>query len=66
MVEVDQVEAGELQELAREAVARSRRRDQAQARTLQELIHIGQARGMNNPVAWAKHVHFARQQAGRP
>jgi superfamily II DNA or RNA helicase len=53
--------AGELQELAREAVARSRRRDQGQARTLQELIKIGQARGMNNPVAWAKHVHFARQ-----
>lgn len=54
-------QAGQLEELAREAVARSRRRDQAQARTLQELIHIGQARGMNNPVAWAKHVHFARQ-----
>ena len=52
---------GELQELAREAVARSRRRDQGQARTLQELIHLGQARGMKNPVAWAKHVHFARQ-----
>ena len=34
---------------------------QKQARTLQELIHLGQARGMNNPVAWAKHVHFARQ-----
>jgi len=54
-------QAGELQELAREAVARSRRRDQGQARTLQELIHIGQARGMKNAVAWAKHVHFARQ-----
>jgi len=54
-------QAGELEELAREAGARSRRRDQAQARTLQELIHIGQARGMKNPVAWAKHVHFARQ-----
>jgi len=55
---------GELQELAREAVERARHRDrrqQAQARTLQELIHIGQARGMKNPVAWAKHVHFARQ-----
>jgi superfamily II DNA or RNA helicase len=34
---------------------------QNQARTLQELIHLGQARGMKNPVAWAKHVHFARQ-----
>jgi len=51
---------GELQELAREAVARARRRDQGQARTLQQLIHLGQARGMKNPVAWAKHVHFAR------
>ena len=45
------------------ARARARdRRQQAQARTLQELIHIGQARGMKNPVAWAKHVHFARQR----
>jgi superfamily II DNA or RNA helicase len=65
--------AGELQELAREAVARSRRRDQGQARTLQELIqqqgqartlqqliHLAQSRGYQNPVAWAKHVHFAR------
>jgi superfamily II DNA or RNA helicase len=51
---------GELQELAREAVARARRRDQGQARTLQQLIHLGQARGMKNPVAWAKHVYFAR------
>jgi hypothetical protein len=24
------------------------------------LIHIGQARGMKNPVAWAKHVFYAR------
>lgn len=53
---------GELQELAREAVARSRRRDQGQAKTLQQLIHLGQQRGMKNPVAWAKHVHYARQQ----
>ena len=54
-------QAGELQELARDAVARSRRRDQGQAQTLQQLIHLGQQRGMKNPVAWAKHVHFARQ-----
>jgi superfamily II DNA or RNA helicase len=53
---------GELQELAREAVARARRRDQGQARTMQQLIHLGQARGMRNPVAWARHVYFARQQ----
>ena len=54
-------QAGELQELARDAVARSRRRDQGQAQTLQQLIHLGQQRGMKNPVAWAKHVHYARQ-----
>ena len=49
---------GELQELERKAVTRERR----QARTLQDLIHVGQARGMKNPVGWAKHVYFARQQ----
>ena len=54
---------GELQELARDAVRRSRRRDQGQARTLQQLIHLGQARGMKNPVGWARHVYFARQRA---
>jgi len=53
---------GELKELARQAVQRAHRRDQGQARTLQQLIHLGQQRGMKNPVAWAKHVHFARQQ----
>ena len=53
--------AGELQELKR-SQQRAARRDQGQARTLQELIHLGQARGMKNPVGWAKHVYFARQR----
>jgi superfamily II DNA or RNA helicase len=53
--------AGELQELRREAV-RQRSAERKKARTLQELIHVGQARGMKNPVGWAKHVYFARQQ----
>lgn len=53
--------AGELQELKREAV-RQRVAERKRARTLQDLIHIGQARGMKNPVGWAKHVYFARQQ----
>ncbi len=52
---------GELKELQREAV-RQRSAERKKARTLQELIHIGQARGMKNPVGWAKHVYFARQQ----
>jgi len=48
---------GELQELER----RAQRRQQGTARSLKELIHIGQQRGMKNPIAWAKHVFYARQ-----
>ena len=57
--------AGELRELKREEV-RQRTDERRQARTLQQLIAVGQARGMKNPVGWAKHVYFARQQASRP
>jgi hypothetical protein len=53
--------AGELQELKR-TEQRTARREQGQARTLQELIHLGQARGMKNPVGWAKHVLYARSR----
>lgn len=52
--------AGELQELRRESI--QQRREQGKARTLQDLIHLGQARGMKNPVGWAKHVYWARQR----
>ena len=51
--------AGELQEMKRRS---QQRQQQGQARTLKELIHLGQARGMKNPVGWAKHVYFARGQ----
>ncbi len=54
--------AGDLQELKREAI-RQRTDERRQARTLQQLIAVGQARGMKNPVGWAKHVYFARQRA---
>jgi hypothetical protein len=56
-----------LQELARAAVAQARvrdRRQQGKARSLQELIRIGQSRGMKNPAAWARHVYQARQAKG--
>ena len=56
---------GELQELKREAV-RLRRLERVKAQSLQQLIALGQARGMKNPVGWAKHVYFARQQASQP
>ena len=37
-----------------------RRREQAQAATLEELIAIGKRRGMKNPHGWARHVMAAR------
>ncbi|MEB3319676.1 MAG: DEAD/DEAH box helicase, partial [Cyanobium sp.] len=56
---------GELQELKR-VNAQLRRREQGKAQSLQQLIALGQARGMKNPVGWAKHVYFARQRAAQP
>lgn len=53
--------AGELQELKREGI-RQRTAERKKARTLTDLIQVGIARGMRNPVAWAKHVYLARQQ----
>jgi hypothetical protein len=53
--------AGELKELKREAV-RQRVAERKGARTYSELIQVGIARGMKNPVGWARHVYFARQR----
>jgi superfamily II DNA or RNA helicase len=53
---------GDLQELKREAV-QQRVTERKKAHTLQQLIAVGQARGMKNPVAWAKHVQNARQRS---
>lgn len=50
---------GDLKELKREEV-RQRKTEQGRAQTLQQLIAIGHARNMRNPVAWAKHVLYAR------
>jgi len=50
---------GELRELKRVEV-QLRRSEQSKARTLQQLIAVGHARNMRNPVAWAKHVLYAR------
>jgi len=50
---------GDLKELKREEV-RQRRTEQGRAQTLQQLIAVGHARNMRNPVAWAKHVLYAR------
>ena len=49
---------GELVEV--EARQREVRREQATAATLEELIQVGQRRGMKNPHGWARHVMAAR------
>jgi len=49
---------GELVEV--EARQREKRREQAQAATLDELIAIGKRRQMKNPHGWARHVMAAR------
>ncbi len=52
---------GQLQELERRAAIRDRQREQAQARTMQELVAIGKRRGMRSPYAWAHKVMQARE-----
>jgi len=51
---------GELEEIT----TVDRKREQARATTLQDLIQVGQRRNMKNPVGWARHVMAARQSKG--
>jgi superfamily II DNA or RNA helicase len=55
--ELEHVE-GELVEV--ELQRREQRREQATARTFEELVEIGRRRGMKNPHGWARHVMAAR------
>lgn len=48
-----------------EVTAREKRREQAQATTLEQLIDVGKRRGMKNPRGWARHVLAARQAKGQ-
>ncbi len=60
------VVAGDLQEVDRQVLARARKHEQGSAQTLEELIQVGQRRGMKNPRGWARHVLAARSvRAGR-
>lgn len=54
---------GELQEVDPVLLHRQRAREQAGAKTLEDLIALGSARGYRNPAAWARHVYNARQRA---
>lgn len=62
--ELQQVD-GELVELRPDPV-KARKHEQGNAQTLEELIQVGQRRGMKNPRGWARHVLAARSvRAGR-
>lgn len=45
--------------------ARNRKREQSSAQTMEQLVAIGQRRGMKNPRGWAAHVLAARQTKGQ-
>jgi hypothetical protein len=52
---------GTLQEIDVEAIRRERKREQARAETLEDLIAIGRQRGYKSAESWAKYVFDARQ-----
>jgi len=52
----------ELREIDREQARRERLKEQAGARTLEDLIALGKAKGYKNPEKWAGHVYTARLQ----
>ncbi len=56
--------AGELQEVSAAELKQQRRREQLEATSLEELLALGQRRGMKNPRGWARHVLAARQTKG--
>nr|DAQ54380.1 MAG TPA: Type I site specific restriction modification protein [Caudoviricetes sp.] len=60
--EVNEV-AGELQEVDPSLLRRQKYREQASAKSLDDLIRLGAARGYRNPRAWALHVFQARNRA---
>ena len=54
---------GELAEVDPAVLRRQRAKEQGSAKSLEDLIKLGAARGYRNPAAWAKHVYHARQRA---
>lgn len=54
-------EDGELSEMDIEQARKAARREQGEARSIDQLIALGQSRGYKNPSAWARHVFNARK-----
>lgn len=57
--------AGTLAEVHAGVGVATRKREQGQAQTLEDLIAVGQRRGMKNPRGWARHVLAGRQAKGQ-
>lgn len=57
--------AGTLSEVEVAKVRREAAKAQAAAKTLEDLIALGTARGFKNPAGWARHVFEARQARRR-
>ena len=57
--EVEEV-AGELEQVDPAAVRRAAKREQARAKSVEDLVELGRARGYKNPHAWARFVWQAR------
>lgn len=57
--EVEEV-AGELEQVDVAEVRRAAKREQARAKSVEDLVELGRARGYKNPHAWARFVWQAR------
>ena len=58
--EIEQVD-GELEEIDPQAVIIERKKQQGQAKSIQDLINVGIVRGMKNPRGWAYNVMKGRK-----
>ena len=57
--EVEEI-AGELEQVDPAEVRRAAKREQARAKSVEDLVELGRARGYKNPHAWARFVWQAR------
>ena len=62
-LEVAEGELKEVDDEMRAALRQQRNREQAEARTLDELVALGHRRGYSSPVAWARKVFAGRRRA---
>lgn len=60
--EIEEV-AGELQEVDTAAAAEARKNEQRKARSEDELVALGRARGYKRPELWARHLIRSRRRA---